>query len=179
VETWISRGDPMRAGGAFGLLAPLVRHAAQILDGEPAEARRQRLVARVSRSVAPGEQERVAEFLGELVGTPFPDEGRVQLRAARQDPRLLGDQMRRAWVDFVDAETRGRPLVIVLEDLHWGDAPSAEYVDAALRLLRDRPLLILGLARPEVHDRLPKLWHERAVQEIRLPELSRRACERL
>jgi serine/threonine protein kinase/tetratricopeptide (TPR) repeat protein len=179
VETWISRGDPMRAGGAFGLLAPLVRHAAQILDGEPAEARRQRLIARVSRSVAPREQERVAEFLGELVGTPFPDEGRVQLHAARQDPRLLGDQMRRAWVDFVDAETRGRPLAMVLEDLHWGDVPSAEYVDAALRLLRDRPLLVLGLARPEVHDRLPKLWHERAVQEIRLPELSRRACERL
>jgi tetratricopeptide (TPR) repeat protein len=179
IEIWLSRGDPMRAGGSFGMLAPLVREAAQILDGEPVETRREKLVARVSRSVAAPERARVAEFLGELAGTPFPDEGRVQLRAARQDPRLLGDQMRRAWVDFIDAETRDRPLVIVLEDLHWGDPPSAEYVDAALRFLRDRPLLVLGLARPEVHDRLPKLWHERAVQEIRLSELSRRACERL
>jgi len=29
---------------------------------------------------------RVAEFLGELVSIPFPDEGRVELRAARQAP---------------------------------------------------------------------------------------------
>jgi tetratricopeptide (TPR) repeat protein len=68
---------------------------------------------------------------------------------------------------------------MVLEDLHWGDAPSTEYVDAALRLLRDCPFMVLALARPEVHDWLPKLWHERGVQEIRLYELARRACERL
>jgi tetratricopeptide (TPR) repeat protein len=179
VEVWIARGDPMRMGASFGLLAPLLRHAARLRDGEPVEERRQKLLARVARHVAAPERLRVAEFLGELVGTPFPDEGRVQLRAARQDPRLLGDQMRRAWIDLLDAETRAGPLVIVLEDLHWGDAPSEELTDTALRVLRERPLLVLGFARPEIHERHPGLWQQRAVQEIRLPELSRRACDRL
>ena len=179
VEIWIARGDPMRAGAPFGVLAQLVRRTARLEAGEPALASQQKLLARVSRYVPAPQRLRVAEFLGELVGAPFPDEGRVELRAARQDPRLLGDQMRRAWVDLVDAETRAQPLLLVLEDLHWGDAPSAEYVDSALRLLRDRPLFVLALARPEVHERLPRLWRERTVHELRLPELSRRACERL
>jgi tetratricopeptide (TPR) repeat protein len=179
VAAWIARGDPTRAGAPFGLIAPLVRHAAQMLEGEPLDVRRQKLVARVARHVAPADRARIAEFLGELTGTPFPDEASVQLRAARRDPRLLGDQMRRAFLDFVDAETRAGPLAIVLEDMHWGDVTSAEYTDAALRLFAERPLFVMALARPEVHDRLPKLWHERAVQEIRLRELPRRACDRL
>src|SRR5262249_53827872 len=171
--------DPGRAGAAFGLLAQLVRGTARLAGGEPLPARQQKLLARVSRHVPAPERRRVAEFLGELAGTPFPDEDRVELRAARQDPRLLGDQMRRAWVDFVGAEAASRPLGILLEDLHWGDVPSAECLDSALRLAKDRPLLVVGLARPEVHDRLPKLWRERGLVELHLRELSRRACERL
>ncbi|MFT3768944.1 MAG: protein kinase [Minicystis sp.] len=178
-EIWMARGDPMRAGAPFGVIGQLVRRTARLVDGEPIEARRQKLLARVSRYVPAPERRRVAEFLGEMAGTPFPDEGRVQLRAARQDPRLLGDQMRRAWVDFVDGEARARPLVIVLEDLHWGDAPSAEHVDTALRLLADRPLFVIALARPEVRDHLPRLFRERPLDEIRLANLPRRACERI
>jgi hypothetical protein len=178
-EIWIARGDPARAGASLGLAAQLVRRAARLYDGEPIEGRRQKLLARVSRHVPASDRRRVAEFLGELAGTRFPDEDRVELRAARQDPRLLGDQMRRAWLDFLDAETSARPLVIVLEDMHWGDAPSAEYVDEALRLLPERPIMVLALARPDVHERLPGLWHDRAALEVRLPALPRRACERL
>jgi hypothetical protein len=116
VEVWIARGDPMREGAAFGLLAQLVRHTARLVGGEPVMVQRQKLLARVSRHVAAAECLRVAEFLGELVSTHLPDEGRGQLRAARQDPQLLGDQMRRAWLDFVEAEVSARPLVMVLED---------------------------------------------------------------
>jgi tetratricopeptide (TPR) repeat protein len=179
VEIWIARGDPMHAGASFGLLAQLVRRAARLAGGEPVEARRQKLLARVSRHVPAPDRLRVAEFLGELSGTPFSDEGRVELRAARQDLRLLGDQVRRAWVDFVGAEAAACPLVIVLEDLHWGDAPSAEGIDAALRHLDERALLVLGFARPDVHDRLPRLWQEHVVLQLRLNELPRRACDRL
>jgi hypothetical protein len=177
VEIWIARGDPMRAGAPFGLLAQLLRRTARLVVGEPVEVGRQKLLARVSRYVPAPERLRVAEFLGELLGVPFPDEGRVQLRAARQDPRLQGDQMRRAWVDLLDAEAGAQPLVLVLEDLHWGDAPSAEYVGAALRLLRERPLFVLALGRPEVHGWLP--WRDGTAHEVRLGELSPRACERL
>src|SRR6266700_3254343 len=58
-----------------------------------------------------------------------------------------------------------QPLVIVLEDLHWGDLPTVKLIDAALRALPDRPWLVLALARPEVHALFPRLWAERAAAE--------------
>src|SRR5262249_5521725 len=68
VQVWIGRGDPMRAGAAFGLLAPAIRRAAGILDGEPLEARQAKLRARVGRHLGSDDARRVTEFLGELVG---------------------------------------------------------------------------------------------------------------
>lgn len=179
VEIWLGRGEPMRAGAPFGLLGQVVRRCARMQDGEPLEARRQKLEDRVARRVAEADRGRVAEFLGAMVGTPFPDEQSVQLRAARRDPVLMGDQIRRAFVDFLDAECRAQPVVLLLEDLHWGDQPSLEHVGAALRLLADRPLLVVGFARPEVDDLFPRLWAGAEATTMRLGALPPRPCERL
>ncbi|WP_437316637.1 serine/threonine-protein kinase [Sorangium sp. So ce385] len=179
VEIWLGRGEPMRAGAPFGLLGQVVRKIARIQDGEPLEARRQKLNERVARRVAEADRGRVAEFLGEMVGVPFPDDGSVQLRAARRDPVLMGDQLRRAFIDFLDAECRARPVVLLLEDLHWGDHPSLEHVGAALRRLADRPLFVVGFARPEVDALFPQLWADAEATAMRLGALPPRACERL
>jgi predicted ATPase len=178
VEVWIGRGDPLRAGSPFGMLAPALRRAAGILDDEPIEVRRRKLRARLSRHITGADLSRISEFLGELVACSFPDSDSVQLRAARQDPRLMADQIRRAFEDFATAECRERPLVLVLDDLHWGDLPSVKLLEAALLRLQDRPLFILALARSEIHDLFPGLW-ERWLQEVRLRELSRKAAESL
>ncbi|WP_437721810.1 serine/threonine-protein kinase [Sorangium sp. So ce861] len=178
-EIWIAQADPSRAGAPFDLLGQVVRRAAHLVGGEPIERRREQLAARVARHVDAAIRERVTEFLGEMVGTPFPDGARVQLRAARRDPLLMGDQIRRAWVDFVDAECRAGPVLLVLEDLQWGDLPTVECVDTALRLLGERPLMVLAVARPEVRATFPALWAERGTMEIGLTELPRRACERM
>src|SRR5262249_53467745 len=145
-------------------------------DGEELLVRRRKLRARVGRHLASEDLTRVAEFLGELVSTPFPDETSPPLRAARRDAVLRGDQMRRAWEDLVEADGTARPLVLVLADLHGGDRPSVEFVDAALRPLEGRPLFVLALARPDIHDLFPDLWSERRMQEVRLAELPRRAA---
>ncbi|XYI02945.1 serine/threonine-protein kinase PknK [Sorangium sp. So ce1128] len=179
VEIWIAQADPARAGAPLDLLGQVVRRAARLVDGEPLARRREQLMARVARNVDAALRQRVTEFLGEMVGAPFPDEASVQLRAARRDPLLMGDQIRRAWVDFIDAECRAGAVLLVLEDLHWGDLPTVQCVDAALRLLRERPLMVLALARPEVRTTFPALWADRGTMEIGLSELRRRACEQL
>jgi eukaryotic-like serine/threonine-protein kinase len=179
VEVWIGRGDPMRAGAPFGLLGQVIRSTARLVDGEPNEVRQKKLLGRVSRHVDAAIQKRVAEFLGVMVGTAFPEETSVQLRAARQDAMLMSDQMRRAWVDFVGAECQAQPVLLVLEDLHWGDSPTVDYVDTALRLLAEQPLMVLALARPSVGEIFSQIWRERRVTYLRLGELSRKACEKL
>lgn len=176
---WTGRGDGMRSDSPFALLRPALRREAGLRDGDPAEAERRKLRARVARHVRPDDVTRVTEFLGEVVGAPFPDDASVPLRAARRDAVLMGDQVRRALTDLVAAESRTAPLVLLLEDLHHADAPSIDVVDAVLRALPDAPLFVLAIARPEVRDRFPRLWADRDVQELRLAPLTKRAAERL
>ena len=181
----VGRADPTGAGTPLGVVAHVVRRAAGLKAGESQETQRQKLRARMGRNAAlfggdgALDDARVVEFLGELCGVTFDDEGRVELAAARRDPRLLADQMRRAWEDWLAAECRAQPVLLVLEDLHWGDLPSIEYVDRALRNLREAPLCVIATARPDIHERFPRLWADRGATELRLGELGRRACERI
>ncbi len=182
VAIWVGRGDSLRAGSTLGLLAQALRGALGIHEGEPLSERRTRIRLRVAERVPASEQPRVTEFLGELVGAPFPGsrEGSAALTAARQDAQLMSEQMRKAWVDFLDAETAGHPVLILLEDLQWGDFGTIRFIDNALRDRGKRPWMVLALARPEVFEVFPRLWAERQnVQEIRLKELGRKAGERL
>ena len=178
VEIWIGRGDPLRSGSPFGMIAPALRRAAGILDGEPIEVKRQKLRARVMRN-ASSEPRRTIAFLGELVGVPFADDDLVELKAARHDAQLMADQVRRAFEHLIAMETSTQPLVIVLEDLHWGDLPTTKLVESALRSVADRPWLVVALARPDVQELFPRLWAERSVQELRLEELTKRGSEKL
>src|SRR5262249_37120765 len=91
----------------------------------------------------------------------------------------MGDAMRAAWEDWLTAECKAQPVVLIIEDLHWADAATVRMIDATLRNLRDLPLLVLVLARPEVHARFPGLWDERDVQAIKLGPLSHKASEQL
>ncbi|WP_437954813.1 protein kinase [Sorangium sp. So ce119] len=179
VSIWIARADGLRAGSPLGMLGQLVRSACGIREGEPLGVRRDKLSMQVAVWVAPGEQRRVAAFLGEIIGAPFPDEDNLPLEAARLDARLMADQVHTAFLDFVRAACERAPVLVLLEDLHWGDKITVQLLDAALRALEERPLFILALARPEVHEVFPKLWTERRSHEVRLNELSRRAGERL
>src|SRR6185436_6651341 len=82
--------------------------------------------------------------------------------------------------DFLSAETSVQPVLLLLEDLHWGDFGTVRFIDTALRDRGDLPWMVLALARPEVYEAFPKLWAERQhVQEIRLKDLGKKAGERL
>ncbi|MFO0572468.1 MAG: protein kinase [Polyangia bacterium] len=171
------RGDPMSAGASYGLLSQALGSLFGLVEGEDLKVRQDKIVARVRKTVPHADVQYVAEFLGELCGVSFPDD--VALRAARQDPRVMSDQVMQAFVHFLGAETERHPVLLLLEDLHWGDMLTVKLVDSALRQLSDQPFMVLALARPEVEELFPKLWADRARQDIRLGALPKRACVRL
>jgi len=179
VQVLVGRGDPMSAGAPFGLIAQALRRAIGVSDDDAAEQRIAKLSARVAMHVPPLDRPRVIEFLGELLGAASSDGGSVQLRTARRDPVLMGDQIRRAWDDWLQAECNANPIMLVLEDLHWGDLPTVRLVESSLRTLAGRPFMVLALARPDVHETFPELWAERGVQELRLGPLRRTAARAL
>ncbi len=180
-EAWLGRGDPVRAGAPLGALADLIRAS---IDPGPLDLDRAALrVAAGRRGV--GGIRRVADFLGELLG--LPDDGDPpagneidpQLAAARADPILMNDQLRRAVIDWLDAAAARRPLALVLEDFHWGDAATARFLDASLRQLRERPILVVALGRPAMLEVAPDAYAAHHPLTVRLGPLSARAAGQL
>ncbi|UQA56958.1 serine/threonine-protein kinase PknK [Polyangium aurulentum] len=179
VEVWVASADELGAGSPFALLGEALERAAGTGPGDPLEGRHDRLGALVARNVPEEERARVTVFLGEITGAPFAAATHPALAAARREPALMAKGVRRAWLDLLAAETAARPVLLVLEDLHWGDAPSVKLVDAALAELHDRPFMVLALARPGVAARFPDLWSMRGGHELRLAPLPRRAAAQL
>jgi tetratricopeptide (TPR) repeat protein len=163
---WFGCADALSAGSPFSLLGEALRGVLGIAKGDDASVARARIRARVGAGDA--------ACLGEIAGVADDHE----LLAARADPVVFGDRMRRAFLDFVRAEVARGPVALFLDDAHWGDAPTLAYVDAALRECRDEALFVVALGRPEMSAVFPRLWSERGVQEVRLDTLGRRSAER-
>jgi tetratricopeptide (TPR) repeat protein len=173
------RGDVVGAGSPFSLLSEAVRQAAGVSDAAPADVQRAALARHVSSLVPSSEAPRVTAFVGELCGVPQHEVEYPPLGAARRDARAMGDAMRTAFEDWLAALCERSAVVLVLEDLHWGDVPTVRFVDAALRNLRDRSLFVLALGRPEALERFPNLWKEHDLLHVSLGPLARKAQERL
>jgi len=116
-----------------------------------------------------------AAFLAELAGWPVDGE-EPRLAAARMDPAIMREQLRRAFEEWIVAAASRGPLVLSLDDLQWSDGASVALLDGALRVAAERPLLVVATARPEVDERFPDLWAARGVQRIGLAPLRPRAC---
>ncbi|APR83163.1 Adenylate cyclase [Minicystis rosea] len=175
VEIWIGSGEATRARSALGLLGQALRGAAGIREGEPLEVQRRKVAERVARHAAPADAARWTEFLAELVGVGSTEDASPALTAARADPPLMAEQMNRAWEGLLAAECAAHPLILVLEDLQWGDLSTVRFVDAALGALEHRPWMVLALGRPELHQLFPGLFQRRNVQMFRLNPLTTRA----
>jgi class 3 adenylate cyclase/tetratricopeptide (TPR) repeat protein len=53
------------------------------------------------------------------------------------------------------ALARVRPLVVVLEDIHWGEPTFLDMIEHVAEWQRDAPILLLCLARPELLEKRP------------------------
>lgn len=172
-------GDPMSAGSPYGIVGQAIARLCGIEGETSKELAIKRLIERAADSLDGDEAMRVAEFLGALCGIPFPDEDHPRLRAARSDPRLMKAQTEQAFCDFLKAESEKHPIVLILEDVHWGDALGVRLLDTALRELSECPLMVAAFGRPETKELFPKLSNGPGRQEISLKGLSKKAGERL
>jgi serine/threonine protein kinase/tetratricopeptide (TPR) repeat protein len=174
-----AQADPIGSSSPFALLSSLVRRAAALTKGDDLPTRQDKLRSYLRNTCGIGVPRTVVEFMGELSGVRFPDAESPELKAARQDHRLMGEQITSAWLAFLRALVARQPVLLVLEDLHWADLSSVQLVDVSLRALPESPLFVLALARPEVQERFPSLWGGRHVDQVRLLPLTTKASTRL
>ena len=75
---------------------------------------------------------------------------------------------------------RTNPLVVLLDDLHWAEADVPRPLRARRRRLAGFPILLIGIARPELLDERPGWADEQPdVTPIRLQPLTDAECGEL
>ncbi|HZF50461.1 MAG TPA: protein kinase [Polyangiaceae bacterium] len=176
-EVWLARGDPR--GSPYHLLAQVLRQAAGMALGDGPEARARKLSDRVTRRGVGPHEAYVIEVLAEVASAPVPSSPSPLLLVACEDPAWIAGEIRRAFEAFVRVACEGRPIALVLDDVHAADLPSLKVVSAMLQGLASAPLFVLLLARPEIDRELVGVFRARGVHEVRLGVLGKRACERI
>ncbi len=174
-------GDPARSGAPFGILRQALRRMMAVDDDEPIDAQGARIRASVAQFVEPEQAERCATMLAQIMGVSFPsaNEELEPQSSVRGNHVLVGDAMRTAWQDLVQAMGRTAPVVVILDDLHWGDRPSLDFVLSAAKALPEVPLFVLASGRNEARATFAELLERTPMTQISLAPLSRRACEKL
>ena len=83
------------------------------------------------------------------------------------DPHPLAarDRLQEAWVDLLEELSAERPVVVLVEDLHWAEDPLLDLLEHLVRRVRG-PLLLIGTARPELLDRRPGFARGRGAADV-------------
>jgi predicted ATPase len=68
---------------------------------------------------------------------------------------------------LLEAASSERPVLLVVEDIHWAEPPLLDLLEYAATWVRDRPILIVCLARPDLYDRRPA-WGSGRMEASRL-----------
>ena len=81
---------------------------------------------------------------------------------------------------FLEAQAREAPLVVVFDDIHWGEPALLDLIEHIADWSKDVPLLLLCMARPDLLDLRPT-WGggKMNVTTVSLGPLSNEECERL
>ena len=137
------RSLPYRESTAYAALGFQLKQLCGIFENDSVESAQQKLEGAVSTLLPPAESRSVTEHLAVLLG--LDPSGTVA------DRESLFFSIR----TFIEAVATDRPTMLVFEDLHWGDESLLDLVELLAARLRDLPILVVVLARPELLDVRP------------------------
>jgi len=131
------RAVPYGTGVPFWSVGEAIREECGILFGDPLDAARVKLVETAQRLEIPDAVPAIRTILG--LGAEGSSPPRDELFAGMRA--------------FFQALARRAPLLLILEDLHWAEDVTLDFVDHAADWIRDCSLLLLVLSRPELLER--------------------------
>jgi class 3 adenylate cyclase/predicted negative regulator of RcsB-dependent stress response len=160
--TLAGRTLPYGEGVTYWPIASMIKASAGITDDDPANEAFEKL----RRSC---ESEAVADLLAVALGVLGAAEG-----------ERTPDQLNWACLRWAEQLADAQPLVLVFEDVHWGEEPLLDLIEHLARSLRNAAVLIVAVARPELLDSRPS-WGGgiRSASAVDLAPLDLRESEEL
>ncbi len=151
------RADPHTEGQPFGLLRDIIAWRFQILDDDTvAEARRkleQGIIPLFMDDDGVELAEGHAHLLGHLIGIEYRESRHI--RGILDDAKQIRNRALHAAAQLFRRMScrEGLPVVLQLEDLHWADNESLDFLNFLCEVNRDVALLILSFSRPSLFER--------------------------
>ncbi len=141
-DVLVLRGRCLSYGDAVGLwpVREILRSAAGLKGGEEEQESRPRIARLIADDADPTVLGDRLAALADLAGTlPSREEANWAMRR------------------FFELVGRSSPLIVVIDDVHWADPVLLDLVDHLADWVRDTPLLLVCVSRPELLDTRP-MW---------------------
>ncbi len=141
---WHQGRSPAYGDGlAFWALGEMVRGRARIAESDPPVVARSKLTEMALEYLPDAdERARVEPQLAALLGL----DGSVNTNS---------QELTAAWRTLFERIADRGPTVLVFEDLHWADQGLLDFIEGLLGSGRNRPILVLALAHPELIEQHP------------------------
>lgn len=159
------RAQPPPRTQPYGLLRDLLAWRLQIADSDSADAARRKFesgIAPLFGSLT-ADTEAHVHLLGQLIGLDFGNSPHV--RPLAQDALQLRQRGFHAATQLL--RSLDAPAVLLLDDVHWADEGSLDFLDALYATAGDAAALVIALARPTLLERRPA-WGSAAAGELRI-----------
>jgi class 3 adenylate cyclase/tetratricopeptide (TPR) repeat protein len=127
---------PYGDGITYWPVIEVVRGALGLADGDSADAMRAAIARLLEGNDA---ADRIERDMASIFG--FSEEA------------VAAEELQWAVRKLLEAYGRDRPLVVVFEDVHWGEGTFLDLVDHIARWSREVPILLLCIGRPELLER--------------------------
>jgi class 3 adenylate cyclase/tetratricopeptide (TPR) repeat protein len=159
--------SPYHVDSAMWPIVQQLTAAARLSADDPPAAKLDKIESLLRHTTPLGDS---APLIASLLGVPHEE---------RYGARELAPQVRRSrtlatLVDLMKSLAARRPVLVVLEDVHWIDPSTLEFVHLMLDTIEDRRVLVLLTSRP---DGQPNLAGHPHVTRLVLNRLGRAAVE--
>ena len=154
------RATPQTGLQAYGLLRDILARRFRIHDDDSVEAARRKMedaiVPLFLHDDGADAAEAHAHLLGHLIGIDWQDSR--HLASILEDGKQIRTRALHAAAQLFRrvGAGDGRPVVLQLEDLHWADDETLDFLDHLGEVNRDVPMLVLAFARPTLFERRPE-----------------------
>ena len=174
-----ARAEPSGLSRPYSLLRDLFAWRFEIQDSDSQAAARAKLAQGFGALFGERADEQTA-LMGQLIGLDYGTSPHIA--GIVGEAKQIRDRAFHAGAQYFHLlhASGAAPIVLLLDDLHWADDGSLDFINHLMQSCRDLPMMVLCLARPTLYERRP-LWgsgqgnHER----IDLGPLSKRSSREL
>jgi serine/threonine protein kinase/tetratricopeptide (TPR) repeat protein len=165
---------------AFHLIIDILKKFAGI-DEEDDEAASFYKIEKMIRKIHPEAIQEILPFIATLMGIRLSGKHAERIQGIEGDAleKLILKNLR----EFVGKSSEIKPLIFIIEDLHWADLSSIEMLESLYRLVENHSILFINVFRPgyeKTSDRILSTIKDRYIhyhEEIYIEPLSEQQSE--